>query len=151
VLVITLSWITWIPGLALFFVQASLAGWQWMWDNAWIAGAIVAGSFVWILVLALAALALSAWVKWRIVAGALLLGMFFLGAGFARAINAVLRTQQGFLVDISQLVSIVWHDLFRETGDPPFSVTEAWLALFVFTAFCLYLLMRKVRANEVVQ
>jgi ABC-2 type transport system permease protein len=151
VLVITLSWITWIPGLALFFVQASLAGWQWMWDNAWIAGAIVAGSFVWILVLALAALALSAWVKWRVVAGALLLGVFFLGAGFARAINAVLRTQQGYLVDISQLVSIVWHDLFRETSDPPFSVTEASIALLVFTAFCLYLLMRKVRANEVVR
>ena len=97
VLLITLSWITWIPGLVLFFVQASLSGWQWMWDNAWIAGAIVLGSLVWILVLALAALALSAWVKWRIVAGALLLGMFFLGAGFARAINAVLRTQQGYL------------------------------------------------------
>jgi len=151
VLVITLSWITWLPGLVLFFVQASIAGWQWMWDNAWIARAIVMGSFVLILVLSLAALALSAWVKWRVVAGALLLGMFFLGTGFAHAINAVLRTQQGYLVDISQLVSIVWHDLFRETGDPPFSVTEASIALLVFTAFCLYLLMRKVKANEVVR
>src|SRR4051794_21030177 len=151
VLLITLSWITWLPGLVLFFVQASLSGWQWMWDNAWIAGAIVLGSFVWILVLSLAALALSAWVKWRIVAGALLLGMFFLGAGFARAINAVLRTQYGYLIDLSQLVSIVWHDLFREASDPPFSVVEASIALLVFTAFCLYLLMRKVKANEVVR
>src|SRR5882757_1754750 len=151
VLFITLSWITWLPGLVLFFVQASLSGWQWMWDNFWIARAIVLGSLVWMLVLSLAALALSAWVKWRIVAGALLLGMFFLGAGFARAINAVLRTQQGYLVDISQLVSIVWHDLFREASDPPFSVAEASIALLVFTTFCLYLLMRKVRANEVVR
>jgi ABC-2 type transport system permease protein len=151
VLLITLSWITWLPGLVLFFVQASLSGWQWMWDNAWIAGAIVLGSFVWILVLSLAALALSAWVKWRIVAGALLLGMFFLGTGFAHAINAVLRTQQGYLVDISRLVSIVWQDLFRDTADIPFSVTEAWIALFAFAAFCLYLLMRKVKANEVVR
>jgi ABC-2 type transport system permease protein len=151
VLLIMLSWITWLPGLVLFFVQASLSGWQWTWDNAWIAGAIMMGSLVWISVLALAALALSAWVKWRIVAGALLLGLFFLGAGFAHAINAVLRTQQGYLIDISQLVSIVWHDLFRDTADLPFSVTEAWIALFVFAAFCLYLLMRKIRANEVVQ
>jgi len=151
VLLITLSWITWLPGLVLFFVQASLSGWQWTWDNFWIARAIVLGSFVWILVLSLAALALSAWVKWRIVAGALLLGMFFLGAGFARAINAVLRTQHGYLIDLSQLVSIVWHDLFRDIGDVPFSVTEAWIALLTFAAFCLYLLMRKVRANEVVR
>jgi ABC-2 type transport system permease protein len=151
VLVITLSWITWLPGLVLFFVQASLSGWQWMWDNAWIAGAIVLGSLVWIGVLSLAALALSAWVKWRIIAGALLLGMLFFGAGFARAINAVLRTQQGYLIDISQLVSIIWHDLFRDIGDPPLPITEAWIALLAFAAFCLYLLMRKVRANEVVR
>jgi len=53
--------------------------------------------------------------------------------------------------NISQLVSIVWHDLFREASDPPFSVAEASIALLVFTTFCLYLLMRKVRANEVVR
>ena len=151
VLFITLSWITWVPGLVLFFVQASISGWQWMWDNIWIAGAIVLGSLVWIAVLSLAALALSAWVRWRIVAGALLLGLFFFGAGFGRAINAVLRTQQGYLIDLSQLVSIIWHDLFRDVGEPPLSVTESWIALLAFTSFCLYLLMRKIRANEVVR
>jgi ABC-2 type transport system permease protein len=151
VLFITLSWITWLPGLVLFFVQASISGSQWMWDNLWITGAIVLGSLIWITVLSLAALALSAWVRWRIVAGALLLGLLFLGAGFARAINAVLRTHHGYLIDLSQLVSIVWHDLFRDIGDPPLSVTEAWVALLTFAAFCLYLLMRKIRANEVVR
>ena len=44
VLVITLSWITWIPGLVLFFVQASLSGWQWMIDNSFIATGIVLGA-----------------------------------------------------------------------------------------------------------
>ena len=151
VLFITLSWITWLPGLVLFFVQASISGSQWMWNNLWIASAIFLGSFVWITVLSLAALALSAWVRWRIVAGALLLGLFFFGAGFGRAINAVLRTQQGYLIDLSQLVSIVWHDLFRDIGEPPLPVTEAWIALLVFASFCLYLLMRKIRANEVVR
>jgi ABC-2 type transport system permease protein len=151
VLAITLSWITWLPGLALFLVQSSLAGWQWLWDNLWIAGAIFWGSLIWILVLSLLSLALSAWVKWRIIAGALLVGTFFLGAGFGRAINAVLQTKQGFLIDISQLVSIIWHDLFRETVDESFSVTEAWIALLAFAGFCLYLLMRKVRANEVIR
>jgi ABC-2 type transport system permease protein len=137
--------------LLLFVVQASLSGWQWALDNFFIAVAVVVGSLILILVLALLALALSAWVKWRIVAGALLLGAFFMGAGFAQAINAVLRTQQGYLIDISRLISIVWHGLFRDNTEPPFSVTEAWIALFTLAAFCLYLLMKKVRANEVIR
>jgi ABC-2 type transport system permease protein len=151
VLVITLSWITWVPGLVLFFVQGSLAGWQWLSDNAWIASAIFLSSVVWIVVLSLLSLALSAWVKWRIVAGALLLGTLFVGAGFARAINAVLQTKQGFLIDVGTLVSIIWRDLFRDNLDLPLSVTEAWIAVLAFAGFCLYLLMRKVRANEVIR
>ncbi len=151
VLFITLSWITWLPGLVLFFVQGSLSGRQWMFDNAWIASALVLGSLIWIVVLSLLALALSAWVKWRIVAGALLLGVFFLGAGFAQAVNAVLRTQHGYLLDLSRLMAIVWTSLFRDATEQPFSVTEAWIGLLAIAAFCLYLLMRKVKANEVIR
>lgn len=151
VLAITLSCITWVPGLVLFFVQGSLAGWQWLWDNAWIANAIFWGSVIWIVVLSLLSLALSAWVKWRIIAGALLLGTLFVGAGFARAIDAVLQTKQGLLIDVGTLVSIIWSDLFRDKAEQPLSVTEAWIAVLAFAGFCLYLLMRKVRANEVIR
>ena len=82
VLGILLSQITWIPGLVLFVVQSTLAGPAWMWDNLWIAGSLIVSSLIWIAVLSLLAMALSAWVKWRIVAGALLLAMLFFGAGF---------------------------------------------------------------------
>src|SRR5438067_11986990 len=37
VLAIQLSWITWIPGLLLFFVQAGLSGPHWLIVNAWVA------------------------------------------------------------------------------------------------------------------
>jgi ABC-2 type transport system permease protein len=151
VLVITLSLITWVPGLVLFFVQASLSGWQWMSDNLWLASAILLGSFVWILLLAMLSLALSAWVKWRIAAGALLLATFFVGAGFAQAVNAVLRTKQGYLLDISRLVSIIWQDLLRQGGDQPLPVAEAWIALLVLAGLCLLLLMRKIKAAEVIR
>ena len=151
VLFLTLSWITWIPGLVIFIVQASLSGWSWLIDNLWIAEALVLGSLIWIVLLSLIALALSAWVKWRVVAGALLLAVFFMGAGFAQAINSVLDTKQGYLIDISQLMSVVWHDLFREVSEPPISPSEAWIALLAICSFCLYLLMRKIRANEVVR
>lgn len=151
VLVIVLSQITWIPGLILFAVQADLAGRQWAADHAWIAGAILLGSLIWIFVLCLLSMALSAWVKWRIAAGALLLAVFFVGAGFAQAINAVLLTKQGYLVDLGNLVAVIWQDLFREQSAQGISVTEAWCALLVFLGACILLLMRKLKPNEVIR
>jgi ABC-2 type transport system permease protein len=151
VLAIVLSWVTWIPGLILFFVQASLSGWDWMTSNFWIATGILLGSWIWILSIALLALALSAYVKWRIAAGALLLGVLFLGAGFAQAINRVLQTQQGYLINVSKLVTIIWQDLLHDSGDRALPAGEAWVGLLAFAALCLYLLMKKIRANEVVR
>src|SRR5579864_398649 len=89
VLAILLSQITWIPGFILFIVQGSLAGPRWTWDHLWILGSLLISSLVWITILALLAMTFSAWVKWRIVAGALMLAVMFFGAGFAQAINAV--------------------------------------------------------------
>jgi len=150
VLIITLSWITWVPGLVIFGAQAAMSGWRWFADNTWIASGIILGSLIWILILSLLSLTLSAWVKWRIVAGGALLAIFFLGAGFAQAINAVLGTTQGYLLDIGQLISVVQHDLLHESS-PKISVWEAWIALAAISGFCLLLLMRKVKPNEVVQ
>lgn len=151
-LALLLSQITWIPGLLLFAIQASVGPPHWLAENWWIAGSIVLASAIWIAILCLLSMALSAWVKWRFVAGALLLGVFFFGAGFGHAINAVMRTDAGDLIDISSLIATVWTSLFRipiELGST--SPAEAWTALLVVCGICLFLLMRKVRAYEVIQ
>jgi ABC-2 type transport system permease protein len=151
VLAILLSQIMWIPGLVLFAVQASLAGSAWTWDHLWIAGSIILSSLIWIAILSLLAMALSAWVKWRIVAGALLLAVLFFGAGFAQAINGVMRTQSGHFIDIVYLMATVWTYLFRIDGGRSMSSAEAWIALLIYCGVCLALLVRKVRAYEVVK
>src|SRR5947209_3983623 len=151
VLVFVLSWITWVPGLVLFFVQASLSGWHWMINNLYIANGLLLGALLWIAVLSLLSLAISAWVKWRIAAGAMLLGTLFIGAGFGQAINAVLRTQQGYLIDVGKLISVIWGDLFRQQPSLEFPVSEAWIGMLAFAGACLFLLTRKVRANEVIR
>lgn len=150
-LAIVLSQITWIPGLILFSVQASLAGSEWTWHNIWIAGSLLLSSVVWIAILSLLAMALSAWVKWRIVAGALLLAVLFFGAGFAQAINGVMRIQSGYFFDIVYLMATVWTSLFRIDAGRSMSSAEAWIALLAYCGICLALLMRKVRAYEVIQ
>jgi len=151
VLAILLSQIMWIPGLILFAVQASLAGSAWTWDHLWIAWSLILACWIWIAILSLLAMALSAWVKWRIVAGALLLAVLFFGAGFGQAVNVVMRTQLGHFLDVVYLMSTVWNGLFRVGDKRALSSLEAYLALSAFCAICLALLIRKVRAYEVVR
>ena len=90
VLLHLLAWITWIPGLILFGIQADMAGWDWTRDHLWLAWGLFAGLFTWSVVLSLIALAISAWVamEGRGRRAILILGLFFAGAGFGAAINA---------------------------------------------------------------
>src|SRR6266849_4230719 len=151
VLLILLSLITWVPGLILFGVQAALAGGGWFSQNLWIAWGIFAGSWIWILVISLLALALSAWVKWRIAAGALLLAIFFVVAGFGEAIDAVLDVRWGKLINLMYVFGAVWNRLFRSRETFEISTASAWLVLGLISAGCLVLLNRKLRAFEVVR
>jgi ABC-2 type transport system permease protein len=150
-LTIFLSLITWVPGLLLFAVQGALAGPTWLWGNVWMAGSILLSCWIWIAILAVLATALSAWVRWKILAGSLLLGIFFIGAGFGEAINAVMRTKAGDLVNVLKLVSAVWVDLFRMDDNLQIPVPKAWTGLLLICGVCLFLLWRKVRAFEVVK
>ena len=78
VLVGMLSVVTWIPGLLLFGLQVALAGGWWFWANWTLGAGVVAGFLLWLLVLSLVAMASSAYVKWRVVAGAVSLAFFFI-------------------------------------------------------------------------
>jgi ABC-2 type transport system permease protein len=151
VLLALLSLITWIPGLILFGVQACLAGSAWLFANLWIAWAIFAGAWIWILIVSLLALALSAWVRWKIAAGALLLAVFFVAAGFGEAINAVLGIRWGRLINLMYLLATIWNQLFRDPESMDISAFSAWVMLALISVACLALLYRKVRAFEVVR
>jgi hypothetical protein len=80
-LALLLSAVTWVPGVLLFLIQASLAGGAWFVDNLRIAGAIAIGSWIWIATAGVVALAVSAWVRWKPVATAAVLGVFLVGKG----------------------------------------------------------------------
>jgi len=153
-----------VPDLLLYCLQAGLAEGNWFWTHGRIAYAILTASLLWIVLLSLLALAMSAWVRWRIAASALIVGIFFVAAGFGQAFNAVLRTYWGYLLNLSYLFKIVWEDLFdipavatvSRRGDVPWQemdlpVGVAWSALLVVCFCCLLLLNRRLRAKEVVR
>jgi ABC-2 type transport system permease protein len=164
VLATLLSVMTWIPGLLLWLLHGSLAGEGWLWNNLRIAAGLFLGAWIWILVLSLLALALSAWVRWKPVAGGLLFGVFFVCSGFGAAVNGVLRTQWGRLLDISHLIGSVWVSLFekpsqrgagavffRIRGGEDIPVWCSWAALAGICAVCLWLLGKRIRGVEVVR
>jgi ABC-2 type transport system permease protein len=164
VLMVLMSLMTWVPGLLLFGLQAYLEGGGWAQDNARIAWGFFFGSWVWIVLLSLLALALSAWVKWKPAAGALVFGVFFVAAAFGATINGVQRTNWGHLFNIGYLVGSVWVQLmegatrttngavfFRVPMGEELPIGWCWLGLFLLAGACLYMLARKIRGAEVVR
>jgi ABC-2 type transport system permease protein len=164
VLLILLSLMTWVPGLLLFGLQGYLQGWQWTHDNFRLAWASFAAAWIWILVLSLLALALSAWVKWKPAAGALMFGVFFVAAGFGATINGVQRTTWGNIFNIFYLIGSVWVQLFegrnnttngavffRANQGEVLPIWCSWFGLAALCGICLYMLARKIRGMEVVR
>jgi ABC-2 type transport system permease protein len=164
VLVVLLSLMTWVPGLLLFGLEGYLEGTQWMSDHWRYASGVFFGAWIWILLLSLLALALSAWVKWKPAAGGLMFGVFFVAAAFGAIINGVQRTTWGSLFNIGYLVGSVWVELFEGSnkttnGAVFFRAPQgdelpmwcSWFGLAAICAVCLYMLTRKIRGTEVVR
>jgi ABC-2 type transport system permease protein len=157
VLVILISAITWIPGELLFFFQVYLEGAGWAASNLYIAGAIFVLSWVWIILLALLSVTISAWVKWRIAASAALFGLFIISNAIGFMVSGVLQTRWGNLFNVFWILRTIEDGLFREpnsAGLPNWMVLPtpaAWVTFALFCCGCLFLLTRKVRAYEVVR
>lgn len=171
VVLILLSAVTWIPQLLLFSLQSYLQGFAWFRANLWIASAIIIGSVVWILLLALLSQTISALVKWRVVASAAMLGLFLIPSVLGEFINQVFLTRWGHIVSLGGLMNNVTEGLFgtfdrvaerREITDWDTNVVRevlvvepplwaSWTVLFIICVVCLALLHWKVKAYEVVR
>jgi ABC-2 type transport system permease protein len=151
VLTLLLSVVSWIPGLLLFFLKAYFAGLGWLRDNYMIGIAIFFSCWIWILILCLLSLAFSAYLKWRPVAGLALLAVFFVASGFSGFINLMLKTTWASLINISDMIHVIWAYLFGIDSPVAVPVWAALLSLLALCACCLLLLYRKIRAYEIVR
>ncbi len=135
-----------------------------IWSHLRIAARPLFRCLVWILVIGLLVPGAHAWVKWKPAAGGLVLGVFFVAAGFGAAVNGVMRTRWGHLLNISNLMGAVWAQMFqgaeergngavffRTIAGEELPVWCCWAALAALCGFCLYLLNKKVRGAEVVR
>jgi ABC-type transport system involved in multi-copper enzyme maturation permease subunit len=154
-LLASLSAVTWIPCLLLFAYEGYSSPKPWIGDNLRIAAGLFAGSVIWITLLAFLGLALSSWVKWRVVATGIIFAAVFIPAGVGGIVTAVLRTQWGFLLNLPYMISTLWQRLLGAPApmNPRWSLpTEAIITMLVLACIvCVAMLNKRIRAREVVR
>jgi len=151
VLLGVLSPVTWIPGILLFAMQSGMAGWSWTAQNWRLGAGVFAGFALWITFVSLVALASSAYVKWRIVAGALVLGFFFVLAGAAQMVAVVWRVEWGSALNPAISMNQIWRTMLGAERITGLGMAECVLVLAAMAGLLLVVLERKLRPLEVVK
>jgi ABC-2 type transport system permease protein len=151
VLVILLSAISWIPGLALFMLKAYFGGWQWIQGNFRIGIAICLSCWIGILMLCLLSMTFSAYLKWRPVAALAMLTVFFAAWAFSNFLGLWLQTVWIRLLDPFAVLGTIWDSLVGTESPGDIPAGAAWLSPLTLCAICVLLLYRKIRAYEIVR
>lgn len=145
-----LSLITWIPGILLFSLQSGMAGWSWFAQNWNLGLGVFIGSLLWILLVSLIVLTCWAYIRMKIMAEVLILGIFFVLHGVERIVNKVLGVTWASLFNPRQIINQIWNGLLGITPESGPTVLGCWIALLVMTAVLLMVLTRKLRPVEVI-
>jgi ABC-type transport system involved in multi-copper enzyme maturation permease subunit len=151
----TLSIVTWVPCLLLFAYQEYSSPLPWAWGNLRIAEGLLAGAMIWIALISVLGLALSSWVKWRVVATGIIFAAVLVPASVGVIVNAVLRTKWGFLLNLPFMMSFLWQRLLGVHGGLNDSIqlpTEAIVTMLALACFLFAIMLStRIRAREVVR
>jgi ABC-type transport system involved in multi-copper enzyme maturation permease subunit len=154
-LALSLSYVTWIPVLVLFVYQCYASQEPWAMAHLSLAFGIFAGAVLWIVVLSLIGLAVSSWVKWRVIATGAIFAVVFVPAGVGGIASAILRTKWGLLLNVPVVMTEIWQ---RMLGAPEIMnarlemPTSALVAVLLLACLgCVAVLNARIRAREVVR
>jgi ABC-2 type transport system permease protein len=145
-----LSLITWIPGILLFSMQSGMAGWNWFAENWNLGLGVFIGFMLWILLVSLVSLTGSAYVRRRIMAEALILGVIFVLPVGTKIFNTVFNVVWASLFNPLQVMNQIWCWLLGATPESGPTVSGCWMAVAVMAAVLMTVLRRKLRPVEVV-
>ena len=151
----SLSLVTLVPILILFVDQSYSSPVPWAANNARLVLGMLTGALIWIAFLSVLCLAISSWVKWRVVATGAIFAAVFVPSGVGAIVSAVMRTKWGFLLNVPYMMTLLWQRLL---GAPEFLGRWGSLPtpaiLIMLAAACLVsvgMLNKRVRAREVVR
>ncbi len=151
----SLSYITIVPCLVLFLYQSYASPQPWLLAHLSMGLGLMAGAVLWVALLSLVGLAVSSWVKWRVIATGAMFAVVFVPAGVGGIANAILRTKWGLLLNVPVVMSEIWQRLL---GAPAFMPERlelpngAMAAMLVLACLlCVAVLNARIRAREVVR
>jgi ABC-2 type transport system permease protein len=145
-----LSLITWVPGLLIFGIQIGMSEKPWLSTHWKLGTGMLAGFLVWILLVSLVALASSAYVRVRMVAGGLVLGFFFILSGVSAMVNGVFRATWGYALNPAWTAHRLWLSLLNlETPAGP-GITTSIFSICIILLILVLVLERKLRPVEVI-
>ena len=154
-LFVSLSLVTWVPCLLLFTYQAYASPQGWTGTNLQIASGLLIGALLWIGLLTFLGLALSSWVKWRVVATGIIIAAVFVPAGVGGIITGILRTRWGFLLNVPVAMTQLWERLLgapERMGSELALPSAAIVTMLVLVSLvCVAMLNARIRAREVVR
>jgi ABC-type transport system involved in multi-copper enzyme maturation permease subunit len=154
-LTLSLSYVTWIPLLVLFVYQCYASPVPWAMGHLGIAFGLFVGAAVWVVLLSLIGLAVSSWVKWRVIATGAMFAVIFVPAGVGGIATAILRTKWGLLLNVPVVMSELWQrlvgapNIFQGQMDLPNSAIVG--VLISASLVCVGVLNARIRAREVVR
>jgi ABC-type transport system involved in multi-copper enzyme maturation permease subunit len=147
-----MSLVTIVPGLLLFGMQIGMASPEWLQQHWSIGLSLIAGFVLHILLVSLVALTSSAYVKWRVVAGALVLAFFFVLAGVSQMINTVFRVEWASTLNPGYALNAIWSAMLGvDLPEEAPGAMEAAVYLLALCSLLVWLLARKLRPVEVVR
>jgi ABC-type transport system involved in multi-copper enzyme maturation permease subunit len=154
-LVLSLSYVTWIPCLVLFVYQCYASPQPWGMSHLSLAIGIFAASVIWIVLLSMVGLAVSAWVKWRVIATGAIFAVVFVPAGVGGIASAILRTKWGLLLNLPVVMSELWQRMLGAPAimNPRMELPTSAMAMVLVVAclMCVAVLNARIRAREVVR
>jgi len=154
-LALSLSYVTWIPCLLLFVYQCYASPQPWAMGHLSLAVGIFAGAAIWIVLLSMVGLAVSAWVKWRVIATGAIFAVVFVPAGVGGIASAILRTKWGLLLNLPVVMSELWQRILGAPAmiNPRMELPTFAMAVVLVIAclLCVAVLNARIRAREVVR
>ena len=141
---------TWVPSLLLVGLQMALEP-SWVAGNWWIAPAVFVGAWTAIPLFALVSLAVAAVLRRRAVSEAAFVALFLVIPLIAGVVNQFLHAKWWIRFFVPAIFESLWTPLFRLQQSNGLSAGGALLSLAVALVLASTVLLRRVRAWEIVR
>jgi ABC-2 type transport system permease protein len=112
-------------------------------------------SLVWVVLMVVLSMAISAWVKWRIAASAGLFALFTAPPIMGQVFNATFKTCWGYVINLFATYGVITESMFglpirsgRWAGIT-LPTYAAWISIIMVIGLALLLMSRRIRAYEV--